>query len=531
MEALVRISKEAGIFEKLGFEKEKPFCACSLMNRKPRFCCKAQPCIACFFPGLKIPNNRANWTSSWTDNEEVDAEASVSRKSLFAKHLPAPIAGPFILTEPHWWPKVRIQLGQTAGSSEPRKRMESLMSNNHPRVASADNSRPVPFIDLVAQYQTIRSEIRDAVDRCFESQTFILGDEVAMLEQEIASYCDSQFAIGCASGTDALILALLAAGVEPGDEVITSPFTFFASAGAIHRVGAIPVLVDIEPESFNLDPEKVEQAITSRTAAIMPVHIFGQCAEMEPLWRLSAAHDLAIIEDSAQAIGAEYRGRRTGVLGSIGCFSFFPTKNLGGAGDGGIMTTDDPELAARLKRLRVHGDLGGYNHVEVGFNSRLDALQAAVLRVKLRHLDAWTEGRARNASRYADLIEVNGLTDVIKLPTVLPDRRHVFNQFTTRVTGGRRAAVMQSLKEQQIGCAVYYPIPLHLQKCFAYLGYQPGDLPEAERACAEVMSLPIYTELPAAHLERVVQGLCKALGRQATLAFPHSVATPQRRAA
>ena len=405
------------------------------------------------------------------------------------------------------------------------------MSHSHPMATSNQGSEPVPFIDLVAQYQTIRDEVRSAVDRCFESQTFILGDEVAELEKEIAKYCDSQFAIGCASGTDALILALLAADVQPGDEVITSPFTFFASAGAIHRFGAIPVLVDIEPESYNIDPLKVEQAITSRTAAIMPVHIFGQCAEMEPLWRLSSAYDIPLIEDSAQAIGAEYRGRRTGVLGTIGCFSFFPTKNLGGAGDGGIMTTDDPEIAARLKRLRVHGDVGGYNHVEVGFNSRLDALQAAVLRVKLRHLDSWTEGRARNAERYCQLIEANGLSDVVKVPAVLPDRRHVFNQFTTRVVGNHRTTIMKSLKEQQIGCAVYYPIPLHLQKCFAYLGYQPGDLPEAERACAEVMSLPIYTELPAAHLERVVEGICYAMGRSANLSFPKSIPQPVRRAA
>lgn len=405
------------------------------------------------------------------------------------------------------------------------------MSNSHPRGSSADSNSPVPFIDLVAQYGTIRAEVREAVDRCFETQTFILGDEVVQLENEIAAYCDSEHAIGCASGTDALILALLAAGVKPGDEVITSPFTFFASAGAIHRIGAIPVLVDIEPDSFNLNPACVERAITNRTAAIMPVHIFGQCAEMEPLWRMAAAHDIPIIEDAAQAIGAEYRGRRAGVLGTIGCFSFFPTKNLGGAGDGGIMTTDDADLAARLKRLRVHGDLGGYNHVEVGFNSRLDALQAAVLRVKLRHLDKWTEGRAKNAARYAELIRAAGLDDVIQLPTVLPDRRHVFNQFTTRITGGRRASVIQSMKEQQIGCAVYYPIPLHMQKCFAYLGYKQGDLPEAEQAASEVLSLPIYTELPAVHLERVVEGLCRALDRSTTLAFPVTTTVPQRKAA
>lgn len=406
------------------------------------------------------------------------------------------------------------------------------MSASQPHNQPAGIPQSVPFIDLVAQYQTIRDEVREAVDRCFEMQHFILGDEVTQLEQEIAAYCDARYAVGCASGTDALILALLAVGVKPGDEVITSPFTFFASAGAIHRVGAIPVLVDIEPESFNICPEQVERAITSKTAAIMPVHIFGQCAEMDALWRLSAAHGIPIIEDAAQAIGAEYRGRRAGVLGSVGCFSFFPTKNLGGAGDGGIMTTDNPEIAERLRRLRVHGDKGGYNHVEVGFNSRLDALQAAVLRVKLRHLDSWTAGRTRNAVRYEEMISANGLTDTITLPKVLPDRRHVFNQFTTRITGGRREEVIKALREQQIGCAVYYPIPLHLQECFKYLGYQEGDLPEAERASAEVLSLPIYTELPAAHQERIVEGLCNALGRASTLAFPMTtISIPQRRAA
>ncbi|MDA1230209.1 MAG: DegT/DnrJ/EryC1/StrS family aminotransferase [Planctomycetota bacterium] len=405
------------------------------------------------------------------------------------------------------------------------------MSVSQSHAHNAESPEPIPFIDLVAQYQTIRDEVRETVDRCFESQSFILGEEVSLLEQEIAAYCDSRYAIGCASGTDALILALLTAGVKPGDEVITSPFTFFASAGAIHRVGATPVLVDIEPDSFNICPEQVERAITSKTSAIMPVHIFGQCAEMTPLWRLSAANGIPIIEDAAQAIGAEYQGRRAGVLGSIGCFSFFPTKNLGGAGDGGIMTTDNPEIAQRLKRLRVHGDKGGYNHVEVGFNSRLDALQAAVLRVKLRHLDSWTAGRTRNAARYQELIAASGLTDAITLPAVLPDRRHVFNQFTTRITGGHRDEVVKSMREQRIGCAVYYPVPLHLQECFAYLGYEKGDLPEAERASEEVLSLPIYTELPEAHLERIVEGLANALGRQSTIAFPRATPIPQRRAA
>lgn len=405
------------------------------------------------------------------------------------------------------------------------------MSSCPPHSEPSDLGFPVPFIDLTAQYRTIRSEVREAVDACFESQAFVLGTEVQCLEEEIAGYCDSQFAIGCASGTDALILSLMAAGIGPGDEVITSPFTFFASVSSIHRMGATPVLADIDPETFNIDPQSVERLITSRTKAIMPVHIFGQCADMEPFWKMAAAHQLTIIEDAAQAIGAEYQGRRAGVLGTIGCFSFFPTKNLGGAGDGGIMTTDDEELADRLRRLRVHGDLGGYNHIEVGFNSRLDALQAAVLRVKLRHLDQWTNARGNNANRYNQLISHNGLTDVLQTPQAPADGRHVWNQYTLRVANGQRDTVMQSLRQSQIGCAVYYPIPLHLQKCFDYLGYQPGDLPHAEQASQQVLSLPIYSELPAAHLERVVCGLCEALDRPFTLPFPQDLGETQRRAA
>ena len=404
------------------------------------------------------------------------------------------------------------------------------MSISPPPVSGADLCQPVPFIDLVAQYQTIKSETQAAVDRCFENQSFILGEEVASLEQEIAEYCDSRFAVGCASGTDALILALMALGIGPGDEVITSPFTFFASASSIHRVGARPVFVDIDPISFNIDPAGVEKAITPRTKAIMPVHIFGQCAEMEPLWRLSTRFHIPIIEDAAQAIGAEYQGRRAGVLGTIGCFSFFPTKNLGGAGDGGIMTTDDPDIAARLRRLRVHGDKGGYHHVEVGFNSRLDSLQAAVLRVKLRHLDSWTAARNQNASRYGELLSNAAELPDLAVPAIQADRRHVFNQYTTRICAGKRDFVASHLKSQQIGCAVYYPVPLHLQECFQYLGYKPGDLPEAERASAEVLSLPIYSELPVDHLERIVSGIYSAVGIQRTLPFP-GVEEARRRAA
>ncbi|MEX1230210.1 MAG: DegT/DnrJ/EryC1/StrS family aminotransferase [Planctomycetaceae bacterium] len=379
-------------------------------------------------------------------------------------------------------------------------------------VPSSSAEEAVPLIDLVAQYQTISAEIQDAVKRVFETQSFVLGDEVAELECEVAEYCDARDAIGCASGTDALILALMGHDIGPGDEVITSPFTFFATASTICRVGAKPVFVDVDPVSFNLLPEQVEAAITSRTRAIMPVHLFGQCAEMEPLWRMAVQHGLVVIEDACQAIGAAYRGRRAGVLGTIGCFSFFPTKNLGGAGDGGMITTDDAELAARLRRLRVHGDVGGYRHVEIGLNSRLDALQAAVLRVKLRHLDDWTEGRRKNAERYAHLFGEFDIEDALQLPQTLPERRHVFNQYVVRVLHDRRNEVLASLRSRQIGAAVYYPSPLHLQKCFEYLGYGAGDFPHAERASEEVLALPIFTELREDQQDRVVDNLAEILG-------------------
>jgi len=391
--------------------------------------------------------------------------------------------------------------------------MESHMSNT---VASTvpftqPQTEPVPLISLVPQYQTIKSEIDEAVQRVFTTQNFVLGDEVANFEADMARYCDSREAIGCASGTDALLLALQALNIGPGDEVITTPFSFFATASCIERVGAKPVFVDIEERGFNLDPDAVAAAITSRTKAIIPVHLFGQCARMDPICRLAVKHNLAVIEDAAQAIGAEYRGRRAGVLGTIACFSFFPTKNLGGAGDGGMITTDDAQLATRLKRLRVHGDAGRYEHTEVGINSRLDALQAAVLAVKLRYLDSWTEGRQRNASWYQELCSREQLTDVLELPVTLPDRRHVYNQFCVRVREGLREHVMQTLREQQIGCAVYYPKPLHLQKCFAQHGYKEGQFPICEQVSNDIMALPIFSELTLSQLERVVEGLSLAV--------------------
>jgi dTDP-4-amino-4,6-dideoxygalactose transaminase len=292
------------------------------------------------------------------------------------------------------------------------------------------------------------------------------------------------------------------------------------------------VYVDIDPATFNLDPEAVAAAITPRTRAVIPVHLFGLCADMEPLWRLSVRHHLALIEDAAQAIGATYRGRQAGVLGTIGCFSFFPTKNLGGAGDGGLMTTDDADLAARLRRLRVHGDVGRYQHVEIGINSRLDAVQAAVLRVKLRHLDAWTQLRRENAARYRELCIDARLTDVLELPGEPAGRGHVYNQFVVRVRDGRRDELLSGLQERGIGCAVYYPQPLHLQPCFASLRYRSGDFPESERASAETIALPIYPELGVERQDRVVRAMAETLGlvgHRKVLPLPQ--AEPVRRAA
>ena len=372
---------------------------------------------------------------------------------------------------------------------------------------------PVPFIDLVAQYQTISGEVTSAVNKVFSEQRFILGDEVVGLESEIADYCDAREAIGCASGTDALLLALLALDIGQGDEVITTPYSFFATAGSIVRAGATPVFVDIDPGTMNLDPAAVAAAVTPRTRAILPVHLFGQCADMDALWHVATHNGLSIIEDACQAIGAEYQGRRAGVLGRVACFSFFPTKNLGGAGDGGMLTTDEPELAKRLRRLRVHGEMSQYHHLEVGLNSRLDAVQAAVLRVKLRHLESWTVARQRNAARYADLIADAGLLDVIQLPTISDHSRHVFNQFVVRVRDGLRDRILNFLREHQIGCMVYYPKPLHLQPCFSDLGYQPGSLPHSEIAAEDSLALPIFSELTAVQQETVVRGIAAALGR------------------
>ncbi|MFG0294674.1 MAG: DegT/DnrJ/EryC1/StrS family aminotransferase [Maioricimonas sp. JB045] len=404
------------------------------------------------------------------------------------------------------------------------------MSNVILPLTGPQSSRPpVPLIDLVEQYETIQGEIRDAVERVFATQRFVLGDEVAEFECDVAAFCDARFAIGCASGSDALLLAMMALDIGPGDEVITSPYTFFATGSAIHRTGARPVFVDIDPKTFNLCPKAVEAAITPRTRAIMPVHLFGQCADMEPLWRCAVKNGLAIVEDAAQAIGASYRGRRAGVLGTMGCFSFFPTKNLGGAGDGGMITTDDPDLAARLGRLRVHGDAGRYEHLEVGINSRLDALQAAVLSVKLRHLDDWAEQRRENAARYEQLFRDHRLTDVVELPETARDCTHVYNQYCVRVRDGLRDDVLATLRREQVGSAIYYPKPLHLQECFRTLGYAAGDFPESERASAETIALPIYPELGAERQAIVVETFAQAVAGARSRVIP--AADSHRRAA
>jgi dTDP-4-amino-4,6-dideoxygalactose transaminase len=350
----------------------------------------------------------------------------------------------------------------------------------------------VPLLDLKAQYAPLREEIRQAIDRVCDSQIFILGPEVTAFEEEIAKFCGARFAVGVSSGTDALLLALMALGVKAGDEVVTSAYSFFATAGAVWRLGAKPVFVDIEPGSFNLDPAQLESKITPRTKAILPVHLYGRCADLDPILATAQRRGVAVIEDAAQAIGAtDGKGRQAGTVGKVGCFSFFPTKNLGGFGDGGLVTTQDPELAERMRVLRVHGSKPKYYHKEVGGNFRLDAIQAAVLRVKLKRLPAWTEGRRANAGRYRRMIEAAGLSSRVTVPADVPG--HIYNQFVIRVAD--RDRLQAFLSEKGVGTEIYYPVPLHLQECFASLGHRKGDLPVSEAAAAQSLALPIYPEL------------------------------------
>lgn len=364
----------------------------------------------------------------------------------------------------------------------------------------------VPLLDLVAQYQGIKDDVLRAMMAVIERQGFIMGPEVARLEEEVARLSRTRHAVGCASGTDALLLPLRALDLGPGDEVITTPFTFFATAGAIHNAGGRPVFVDIDPATYNIDPGAIEAAITPRTRAVIPVHLFGQMAPVEAILPIAARHGLAVIEDAAQAIGAKRRvggdWRMAGELGTVGTLSFFPSKNLGGYGDGGMMVTQDAGLAERLRRLRLHGGSKQYFHDEVGFNSRLDTLQAAVLLAKLPHLAAWSEARARHAARYTEAFTGH---PAVCPPATDPANVHIYNQYTIRVP--RRDELQQHLKARGIATAIYYPLPLHLQPCFAHLGYRPGSLPVSEAASESVISLPVYPELTAAQQDAVIDAI------------------------
>ena len=361
----------------------------------------------------------------------------------------------------------------------------------------------VPLLDLKTQFAGIEPEVRAAMDRVLESQHFILGPEVQALEEELAAYAGAAYGIGVSSGTDALLISLLALDIGPGDEVITTPYSFFASAGCIARLGARPVFVDIEPDTFNIDVNLIEAAITPRTKAILPVHLFGQCTDMTAILEIANALGIPVIEDAAQALGAEHQARRAGGMGILGCFSFFPSKNLGAFGDGGLVVTSDAALADKIRSLRNHGAKPKYHHALIGGNFRLDAIQAAVLRVKFVYLDEWTENRRQNARLYDEKFAAAGLSpDLLTTPAQRSDR-HIFNQYVLRTR--ERDGLMEHLKGVGVGCEVYYPKPLHLQECFEDLGYGKGRLPNAEAASGETLAIPVYPELTEDQIEVVVE--------------------------
>jgi dTDP-4-amino-4,6-dideoxygalactose transaminase len=364
----------------------------------------------------------------------------------------------------------------------------------------------------------LQPKIEAALQRVLASGQVILGPEVAALEDEVADYCGVAHGIGCSSGSDALLLALQGLGIGPGDEVILPTFTFFATAGAVCRAGARPVFTDIAPDTYNMDPFQVESKISERTRAILVVHLFGQCAEMEPLWNVAERHNLTLIEDAAQALGSEYQGKRAGSLGSLGCLSFYPTKNLGSYGDAGMVVTGDPEWAQRMACLRVHGMEPKYFHKHIGWNARLDALQAAILRVKLPHVDRWIADRQAAAKRYDGLIEEHHLTHFLQRPVVKPKRRHTFNQYVIRVADGERDALVRHLKVDKIGCEIYYPVPLHRQECLAYLGHSAGDFPASEEAARCVLALPMFPEITVDQQCRVVDSCTTYLRRRSRMA-------------
>ena len=383
------------------------------------------------------------------------------------------------------------------------------MANYQPPVLSADLTEdiPVPMLDVSRQNAPLRTEIDAAIAEVCQSGAFVHGPACREFEADIATYCDTKHAVGCASGSDALLLALMVLGIGPGDEVVLPSFTFFATAGAVWRLGAKPVFADILPETFNMDPDDVARKITPATKAILPVHLFGQCVDMQRL--LDVAGEIPVVEDAAQAIGAELHGQKTGSLATMGCFSFYPTKNLGGFGDGGIITTNDDRLADKMRILRDHGQQPRYSHAVVGLNSRLDTLQAAVLKVKLPRLDQWAAGRQQNANFYAAEFDRLGLDQFLGIPRVAQGCQSVWNQYTVRVSDGQRNTLQKHLADRKIGSAIYYPIPLHRQKCFATLGYQKGSLPVTEQAVEEVLSLPIFAELAPQEQQRVIKSLAE----------------------
>jgi len=357
----------------------------------------------------------------------------------------------------------------------------------------------VPLLDLKGQYATIRDQVMAAVAEVLDSQQCIGGPKVAELERQVAAVSDCKYAVGVSSGTDAILNCLMSLEIGPGDEVITTPFTFFATVGCVARVGARAVLIDIDPKTYNINPALIEAAVTKRTRAIMPVHLYGQMADMDPIIEVARRHKLAVIEDAAQSITSTYKGRKAGSIGTAGCFSFFPSKNLGGIGDGGMIVTNDEVLFKRLMMMRNHGSEPKYFHKYVGGNFRLDPIQAAALLVKLPHLDDWSEARRRNAAYYNKKFAGT----VVQTPWISPDCKTIYNQYCVRVP--RRDELVAHLKANKIGCEIYYPVPAHLQECFAYLGYKRGDFPESERAAAEIMALPIYPELTRPMQDAVVQ--------------------------
>ena len=372
---------------------------------------------------------------------------------------------------------------------------------------------PVPLCDILGQYQKLQPEIDAAVLRVLGSGQAILGPEVVAFEKEMAAYCGAKFALGCGSGTDALLLALHAVDIGPGDEVILPPFTFFATVGSVLRVGATPVFVDIDPLTYNIDATQIEAKITPRTKAIMPVHLFGQCADMGKIRAIAEANRVHVIEDAAQSFGSEYDGVKCGTLGSISCFSFYPSKNIGTLGDAGAVSTNDEALHKKMVALRNHGSEVKYFHKYVGWNARIDAIHAAILRVKLPHTEAWVEGRRAAAKRYDALIEQAGLHGFFHRPVVVPHGRHTFNQYVVRVPARHRDPLVKHLKAEGVGCEVYYPLSLHQQECVAHLGHREGDFPVSEAAAKEVLALPMFPEITEAQQRRAVD-VCAAYVRQ-----------------